>query len=159
MKNDAGAICPNCGRTITKRRNRYCRNRCQSECQYRTYIERWQQGLETGRAKGFNISNHIRRYMLEKYGEACPRCHWSERHPITGKVPLTIDHVDGDWQNNVEENLRVLCPNCHALTPNYGMLNKGKGRTGRHHGGLAQLGERLHGMQEVSGSIPLSSTI
>ena len=25
-------------------------------------------------------------------------------------------------------------------------------------GGLAQLGERLHGMQEVSGSIPLSST-
>ena len=27
-----------------------------------------------------------------------------------------------------------------------------------HVGGLAQLGERLHGMQEVSGSIPLSST-
>ena len=25
-------------------------------------------------------------------------------------------------------------------------------------GGIAQLGERLHGMQEVSGSIPLSST-
>ncbi len=25
-------------------------------------------------------------------------------------------------------------------------------------GGLAQLGERLHGMQEVSGSTPLSST-
>ena len=33
-------------------------------------------------------------------------------------------------------------------------------RQGRHtsHGGLAQLGERLHGMQEVSGSIPLFST-
>ena len=29
-------------------------------------------------------------------------------------------------------------------------------RTG--YGGLAQLGERLHGMQEVSGSIPLFST-
>ena len=26
------------------------------------------------------------------------------------------------------------------------------------YGGLAQLGERLHGMQEVSGSIPLFST-
>ncbi len=26
-------------------------------------------------------------------------------------------------------------------------------------GAIAQLGERLHGMQEVSGSIPLSSTI
>ena len=33
-------------------------------------------------------------------------------------------------------------------------------RQGRHasYGGLAQLGERLHGMQEVSGSIPLFST-
>ncbi|SPO65871.1 protein of unknown function [Pseudomonas sp. JV241A] len=28
----------------------------------------------------------------------------------------------------------------------------------RHCGAIAQLGERLHGMQEVSGSIPLSST-
>ena len=27
-----------------------------------------------------------------------------------------------------------------------------------HDGGIAQLGERLHGMQEVSGSIPLTST-
>ena len=26
------------------------------------------------------------------------------------------------------------------------------------YGGIAQLGERLHGMQEVSGSIPLTST-
>ena len=30
--------------------------------------------------------------------------------------------------------------------------------TNRICGGLAQLGERLHGMQEVSGSIPLFST-
>ncbi len=28
----------------------------------------------------------------------------------------------------------------------------------RSFGGIAQLGERLHGMQEVSGSIPLTST-
>ena len=32
------------------------------------------------------------------------------------------------------------------------------GKAGRK-GAIAQLGERLHGMQEVSGSIPLSSTI
>lgn len=28
-----------------------------------------------------------------------------------------------------------------------------------HNGAIAQLGERLHGMQEVTGSIPVSSTI
>ncbi|MFF1696652.1 HNH endonuclease [Streptomyces sp. NPDC058257] len=33
-------------------------------------------------------------------------------HPIT----LQIDHVDGDWRDNRRENLRYLCPNCHALT-------------------------------------------
>jgi hypothetical protein len=31
-------------------------------------------------------------------------------------------------------------------------------RTKAYRGAIAQLGERLHGMQEVSGSIPLSST-
>ena len=31
-------------------------------------------------------------------------------------------------------------------------------RSDASYGGLAQLGERLHGMQEVSGSIPLFST-
>ena len=37
----------------------------------------------------------------------------------------------------------------------------GTDRVRRHKqfGAVAQLGERLHGMQEVSGSIPLSSTI
>ena len=34
-----------------------------------------------------------------------------------------------------------------------------EGRSCNSNGGLAQLGERLHGMQEVIGSIPLSSTL
>ncbi len=34
-------------------------------------------------------------------------------------IPLELDHRDGDRTNNVLENLRLLCPNCHALTPTY----------------------------------------
>ncbi len=54
-----------------------------------------------------------------------------KKNPVTGKVPLEIDHIDGDSENNKEENLRLICPNCHSLTPSFRNLNKGKGRAWR----------------------------
>jgi hypothetical protein len=36
-------------------------------------------------------------------------------HPLA----LEVDHEDGDWRNNRRENLRLLCPNCHATTDTY----------------------------------------
>ncbi len=59
------------------------------------------------------------------------RCGWCERNPATGRVPLELEHVDGDWRNARPENLLLLCPNCHALTPTFKALNKGRGREPR----------------------------
>jgi len=49
----------------------------------------------------------------------------------TGRSPLEINHIDGNWENCKESNLEVLCPNCHSLTANYKGGNRGHGRAAR----------------------------
>ena len=38
-------------------------------------------------------------------------------------LPLQIDHIDGNNKNNVVENLRYLCANCHTQTDTWGVKN------------------------------------
>lgn len=59
-----------------------------------------------------------RSVLLEEAGHACSQCGYNKTRD-NGASILEIDHIDGNHENNVKENLRVLCPNCHALTPTY----------------------------------------
>jgi predicted HNH restriction endonuclease len=77
------------------------------------------------------VSNYVRRFLVENFGEKCFLCGWDEVNPYTGKIPVEVDHIDADWKNNSPENLRLLCPNCHSLTDTYKALNRGKGRSWR----------------------------
>ena len=47
-------------------------------------------------------------------------------------LPLALDHVDGDHTDNRLENLRILCPNCHALTETWCGRNRRRSPTQRH---------------------------
>lgn len=51
----------------------------------------------------------------------CERCGITEWQGE--EAPLELDHVNGDRNDNRLQNLRVLCPNCHALTPTYRSRN------------------------------------
>lgn len=128
--------CKNCGTDIIghkKSNNIYCSQKCQFEYQYKDTIKKWKDGEIDGNI-GKNkeeLSPIIRRYILEKYDYKCVECGWNKMNEYTGKIPLQIDHIDGDYLNSVEENLRALCPSCHSLTKTYGSQNKGNGRKNR----------------------------
>ncbi|MGH7716001.1 MAG: HNH endonuclease signature motif containing protein [Vulcanimicrobiaceae bacterium] len=78
------------------------------------------------------VKSFLRWAVIRYLGfEACSRCGWAERHPTTGRIPVEVEHIDGDWRNNRPANLTLLCPSCHALTPTYRALNWGRGRQTR----------------------------
>lgn len=124
--------CLYCQKPLHWRKKNYCSHECHAQKKFTDLVEGWKSGkldavlLSSGRVAGF-----VRRYLIESRGEACEQCGWAQRNPVTGKVPITVDHVDGRWQNGSESNLRLLCPNCHSLTPTFQALNKGNGHPAR----------------------------
>lgn len=126
--------CNYCGVLLTNRfKIKYCSNRCQIDCQHMKWVGLWKQGKTQGNIgiTARNISTHLRKYLVEKFKNKCSVCGWCKKHPVTGQIPLEIDHIDGNSENNQENNLRLICPNCHALTPFFKNLNRGKGRKWR----------------------------
>lgn len=117
------SYCLNCGKEIT-RGHKYCDKKCQDQYEFNQYIQQWQEGKESGITGNQGISHRIRKYLFNKYNNSCQICGWDQVNPNTGLVPLHIHHIDGDCHNNKEENLQLLCPNCHSLTDNYGAKNK-----------------------------------
>jgi hypothetical protein len=118
-------LCENeCGRRVAVPVAKFCSLRCSAESRVKTTSRL----LEAGLYQGATNPYFLRKYLVKKYGERCCRCGWSEKHPTTGRIPVEVEHIDGDWRNNRPENLTLLCPNCHSLTPTFRALNKGRGR-------------------------------
>lgn len=55
----------------------------------------------------------------------CELCGWAERSQ-DGRVPVELDHINGNHMDHRLENLRILCPNCHSLQATHRGRNKVK---------------------------------
>lgn len=118
--------CLYCGKELTteQRHNKYCSQECANSAKYNNKINAWLSGEDSGRIADGTLSKTVRHFLLNRANNACELCGWNKINPTTQIVPLEIHHKDGNYLNNNIENLQVLCPNCHSLTPNYRSLNK-----------------------------------
>ena len=95
--------------------NKFCSNQCNAKFVWeKISVPKILQGL----------GGNLHRYLREIRGDKCELCNqtnvWNDK-----PLKLQLDHIDGHSDNNKLTNVRLLCPNCHTQTDNYG--SKGHG--------------------------------
>ena len=81
--------------------------------------------IEEYLVKGKLVGSHKLKLRLIAEGikqhkcECCGITEWNGQ-----PTPIELDHIDGNRYNNTLDNLRILCPNCHAQTDTYRGKNK-----------------------------------
>jgi len=110
-------LCSFCSTRIpySKRKNKYCNSKCSEN---NTKINDLSLAQTDGTRK---------KILLGLRGPTCEICSLKE---WCGKpIPLELDHISGDSDDNSSGNLRIICLNCHGQTPTYRALNRGKNTT------------------------------
>jgi|SRR5579862_7553006 len=128
--------CLHCNHFIPRVNSQYCSRECKTIAISKQILDEIQSGIKPGFLPSGTINQVLRKYLFKKYNNKCSECNWSMINSFTNKIPLEVYHIDGDYKNNKEDNLQLLCPNCHSLTKNYRSRNKSnnirpKGNRGR----------------------------
>jgi hypothetical protein len=118
-------ICLNCGKEGKCTGRVFCCTNCYIEYNKKKLFLKIENGDTSLYFRNYKL------YLIEKYGNKCMECGWDKINSTSGKIPIELEHIDGDSSNNNLDNLKLLCPNCHSLTPTYKALNKGNGRHSR----------------------------
>jgi hypothetical protein len=77
----------------------------------------WNKSKQTKDWSNYTRSKGMKTILIRERGHKCENCQLEKWQGQL--IPLELDHVSGDRTNNTKENLRLLCCNCHALTPTW----------------------------------------
>lgn len=107
------------------------KNQTHKECHdFYKFCAWWNGNSEIATSKRCEPHVWVKRVITELRGDKCEQCGYDEKRNDGASI-IQMDHIDGNCENNLKENLRLLCPNCHAKTDTYGSRNKGSGRAHR----------------------------
>ena len=114
--------CMTCNVTLQEDNKKFCSSKCFGDYTFLQSIEKIKAGEKVS-------VRTLKKYLIQVRGNKCSICHnieWMEQ-----LIPLIMDHIDGNSENEVLGNLRLICPNCDAQLPTYKGKNKGNGRHSR----------------------------
>lgn len=116
--------CQYCAKPASSHKNtKYCSSACQREEEYNLKTKPL---IMAGKV---SKPTTLKRYLKREVKDECFICGITHWQGIA--LSLQLDHIDGDASNNFPVNLRLLCPNCHSLTPSFTGKNRGFGRKSR----------------------------
>ena len=108
--------CLQCNVRIPK--GKFCSTEHMTNYQHQQRIKLWKETGEIGKSP-------VKRYLAEQK-EGCWTCGITDHN--NKPIVLELEHINGNSDDNSEDNLSLLCPNCHSQTPTYKNKNKGNGR-------------------------------
>jgi hypothetical protein len=92
-------------------------------------VDQWRANIKQAWLDKYNATpfselgmENRRRRVFDEQNHCCNKCGVSEWQGF--KIPLELEHKDGNNQNNTRENLEGLCPNCHSITDTWRGRNK-----------------------------------
>ena len=77
----------------------------------------WNKGKQTKDWSEYNKLESLKPHLIKERGHKCEECFLEAWRGVP--VPLEVEHLNADRTDNRKDNLKLLCCNCHALTPTW----------------------------------------
>lgn len=121
--------CLNCNEQLNDHRRKYCSNKCTGEYKTKIRLKLIENEDFSNIGLKATIDRLTKKYLINKYGNKCMKCGWKLINQWTNKVPIELNHIDGNPEHHLLKNVELLCPNCHSLSEF--TKSRGKGRKWR----------------------------